>query len=100
EAAQHDQLARIKPASMAAWECALAAKVLHHKSNREDNAEALRMIDRALQLDPDYGHAHAWRGCILGQAWGYGWAKDKDAVFDEVKVALDRAIALDDNDAD
>ena len=100
EAAQHDQITRLKPASMVAYECALAAKVLHHKSTREDNAEALRMIDRALALDPDYAHAHAWRGCILGQAWGYGWVKDKDATFTEVKFELDRAIALDDNDAD
>lgn len=100
EAAQQDQLARTKPASMAAYECVLAAKVLHHKSTREDNAEALKMIDRALALDPDYAHAHAWRGCILGQGWGYGWAKDKDAAFNEVMFELDRAIALDDNDAD
>jgi adenylate cyclase len=100
EAAQQDQLARIKPSSMAAYECALAAKVLHHKSTREDNAEALKMIDRALTLDPDYAHAHAWRGCILGQAWGYGWAQDKDATFNEVQFELGRAIALDDNDAD
>jgi adenylate cyclase len=100
EAAQHDQLTRIKPASMVAYECALAAKVLHHKSSREDNAEALKMIDRALALDPDYAHAHAWRGCILGQAWGYGWVKDRDAVFNEVKFELGRAMALDDNDAD
>lgn len=100
EAAQHDQLARIKPSSMAAYECALAAKVLHHKATREDNAEALKLIDRALALDPDYAHAHAWRGCILGQAWGYGWVADRDAVFNEVTFELDRAIALDDNDAD
>ena len=85
---------------MAAYECALAAKVLHHKATREDNAEALKLIDRSLALDPDYAHAHAWRGCILGQAWGYGWAADKDATFNEVKFELDRAIALDDNDAD
>ncbi len=100
EAAQHDQLARLKPSSMAAYECALAAKVLHHKATREDNAEALKLIDRALSLDPDYAHAHAWRGCILGQAWGYGWVADKDAVFNDVTFELDRAIALDDNDAD
>jgi adenylate cyclase len=100
EAAQQDQLSRMKPSSMAAYECTLAAKVLHHKSTREDNAEALKMIDRALALDPDYAHAHAWRGCILGQAWGYGWAKDRDATFNEVMFELDRAIALDDNDAD
>jgi adenylate cyclase len=100
EAAQHDQLARMKPSNMAAYECVLAAKVLHHRSTREDNVGALKLIDRALELDPDYAHAHAWRGCILGQAFTYGWCKDKDATFNEVAFELDKAMALDDNDAD
>jgi adenylate cyclase len=85
---------------MAAYECTLAAKVLHHKSTREDNVEALVLIDRALALDPDYAHAHAWRGCILGQAYSNAWAKDPEATVKEVMAELDRAIALDDNDAD
>ena len=100
EAAQHDQLARLKPSNMAAYECVLAAKVLHHRSTREDNTEALKLIDRALQLDPDYAHGHAWRGCILGQAFTYGWCKDKEVTFGEVTFALEKAMALDDNDAD
>jgi adenylate cyclase len=100
EAAQQDQLSRMKPSSLAAYECVLAAKILHHRSTRHDNVEALKLIDRALELDPDYAHAHAWRGCILGQAWGYGWCEDKDAVFKEVAFELDKAVTLDDNDAD
>jgi adenylate cyclase len=100
EAAQTDQLVRTKPSNMAAYECVLTAKVLHHRSARDDNAEAQKLINRALQLDPDYAHAHAWRGCILGQAWGYGWCDDKDATFSQVEGALARAVALDDNDAD
>jgi len=100
EAAQQDQLARMKPASLAAYECVLAAKVLHHRSTREDNVEAQKLIDRALKLDPDYAHAHAWRGCILGQSFTYGWCKDKEATFSEVGFELNKAMALDDNDAD
>jgi len=100
EAAQQDQLARMKPSSLAAYECVLAAKVLHHRSTREDNVEAQKLVDRALQLDPDYAHAHAWRGCILGQSFTYGWCKDKEATFGEVGFELNKAMALDDNDAD
>ncbi|WP_294608547.1 adenylate/guanylate cyclase domain-containing protein [uncultured Roseovarius sp.] len=100
EAAQHDLLARKTPANMAAYECVLAAKVYHHRSNLEDNNRAQEMINRAIELDPDYAHAHAWRGCILGQTWGYGWCEDKDATFDEVLTELKKALALDENDAD
>jgi adenylate cyclase len=100
EAAQQDHVARMKPGNLAAYECVLAAKVLHHRSSRDDNARAQELIDRAVELDPDYAHAHAWRGCILGQAWGAGWVDDRDAAFDQVRAELGRAMAIDDNDAD
>jgi adenylate cyclase len=100
EAAQQDLVARKTPASMAAYECVLAAKVRHHRSNRAENEEALKLITRAVELDPDYAHAHAWKGCILGQAWGYGWCADKDATFDEIVREAESAQSLDANDAD
>jgi adenylate cyclase len=98
EAAEHDQLSRKKPSSMAAYECALAAKVLHHRSTKADNAEAQALIGRALDLDPNYAHAHAWKACILGQAWSYGWCSDD--VFPQAELELEKALSLDDNDAD
>jgi adenylate cyclase len=100
EAAQRDQLARTKPANMAAYECALTAKVLHHRSTAEDNVQAQALIERAVSLDPNYAHAHAWRACILGQAWVHGWCEDKDATWGQISAELERALALDDNDAD
>ena len=100
EAAQRDHLARTKPANMAAYECALAAKVLHHRATVADNKQAQSLIERAVALDPNYAHAHAWRACILGQAWVHGWCEDKDAVWAEIIAELERALALDDNDAD
>ena len=100
EAAQRERITRKPTASLAAYECALAAKVLHHRSTREDNAEAQKLVDRALELDPDYAHAHAWRGCILGQAWVHAWCEDMDATFAEVVAELEKALSLDDNDAD
>ncbi|MGX9575284.1 adenylate/guanylate cyclase domain-containing protein [Mesorhizobium sp. f-mel] len=100
EAAQRDQLARAKPANMAAYECVLAAKVLHHRSTIADNERAQTLIGRAVALDPDYAHAHSWRACILGQAWVHNWCEDRDGVWNDIMAALDRALALDDNDAD
>jgi adenylate cyclase len=100
EAATRDRAAHKPTANMAAYECVLAGKTLHHRSSRADNAEALRMLDRAIALDPKFGHAHAWRGCVLGQAWTYGWCADRDATWNEVVAELQTALALDDNDSD
>jgi adenylate cyclase len=85
---------------MVAYECVLAAKVLHHRSTRADNEEAQRLLDRALTLDPDYAHAHAWKACVLGQTWVYDWCADRDATFQKVAAELDTTLTLDDNDSD
>ncbi len=100
EAATRDRSAHKPTANMAAYECVLAGKTLHHRSTRADNAEAIRMLDRAIALDPNFGHAHAWRACVLGQAWTYGWVADRDATWDEVMAELQTSLALDDNDSD
>ncbi|MBR1150779.1 adenylate/guanylate cyclase domain-containing protein [Bradyrhizobium sp. JYMT SZCCT0428] len=100
EAARHDRAKRKPTENMAAYECVLAAKVRHHRSTREDNAEAQRLLDRALALDPNYAHAHAWKACVLGQTWVYGWCADRDTTFEQVAAELEVTLALDDNDSD
>ncbi|HEX7437343.1 MAG TPA: adenylate/guanylate cyclase domain-containing protein [Caldimonas sp.] len=100
EAAARDRAARTTTENMAAYECVLTGKVLHHRSNREDNARAQRLLDRAIQLDPGYAHAHAWKACVLGQTWVYGWCEDRSATENMIVEELRTALALDDNDSD
>ncbi len=101
EAATRDRAARKPTANMAAYECALAGKLLHHRSNRTDNVEALRQIERAIALDPNYAHAHAWRACILGQAWVNSWSDmTREAAREMIAAELRIAQSLDDNDSD
>lgn len=100
EAAARDRAKRKTTGNLEAYECLLAGKILHHRSTRDDNAQALAMLDRAVALDPKYGHAHAWRACVLGQSWVNGWCADRDATWDAVVGGLETAIGLDDNDAD
>ena len=100
EAATHDRAKRKRTDNMAAYECVLTAKILHHRSSRDDNAEAQRLLDRALALDPNYAHAHAWKACVLGQTWMYDWCPDRDAAMLEVVAEVETALGLDDNDSD
>jgi adenylate cyclase len=100
EAARHFQVQRKRTENMAAYEYVLTGKVLHHRSNREANAEALRLLDCAIELDPNYAHAHAWKACVTGQAWLHGWCEDPDAGLQSIAAELQRALSLDDNDPD
>ena len=100
EAATRERAARKPTDSMAAYECVIAGKVRHHRSTLEDNALALKLVSRAIEIDPNYAHAHAWRACILGQAWTYGWCESMAATETEIERELAVALALDDNDSD
>jgi adenylate cyclase len=100
EAAARDRAERKLPENLAAYECVLEAKTLHHRSNREDNTRAYKLITRAIELDPNYAHAHAWRACIVGQQWTYNWCEDIRAAELMIEKELEIALGLDENDSD
>jgi adenylate cyclase len=100
EAATHERVQRKRTENMAAYEYVLTGKVLHHWSAKESNAEALRMLDKAIDLDPNYAHAHAWKACVTGQAWLHKWCEDDVVALKTITSELQVALALDDNDSD
>ena len=99
EAAALAIVARKPPENMAAYDFVIRGKILHHRGTPEDNAEGLRLLDKAIQLDPTYAHAHAWKACTLAQSLVRGYQTDaEDQILAQVKEAAARAYQLDEND--
>jgi TolB-like protein/tetratricopeptide (TPR) repeat protein len=96
-AAGTEHARRKPPASLAAYECVLRGNALPH-GDREADAEARQLFERAIALDPDYGRAHA----LLAMAEYYVWSSDpgsSDGAVERAVAAAKKAAALDENDS-
>jgi adenylate cyclase len=68
---------------------------------KDDNDTAVRMLDKAIDLDPDFAQAYAWKACVLGQRFAFGFSDaEGNVVLEQAFAALDKALALDANDVE
>ena len=92
--------ARRKPASsVTAYEYVLRGKQSHHRGTKEENAQALQMLEKAIELDPGSAEAHAWKACTLGQAVARGYAA-APATAEQIVQLVQTAYALDENNTE
>jgi len=79
------------------YDYVLRGKMHHHRSTKDDNTEALRLLDKAIEMDPEFSEAYAWKACTLGQALARGFGDDKDDLFKRDVEACEKALSLDEN---
>jgi TolB-like protein len=90
---------RKKPKDMAAYDCVMRGLEFHRLGGvtQTHAEEAVAWFDRAIEKDPEYGRAHAWRSCSLEILWE--WTGDQKH-FNESLAANKRGIELDGDDAE
>ncbi len=88
-AAEIDQARRKRPESLAAYDLVLRALPFLWAHRAEANAEAIRLLDEARRIDPDYGRASAIAAWARAQQVAYNWADD----IAEMRAEGDRLIA-------
>ena len=97
---EHESIAAAKhktPASMEAYDCLLRG-LEHHRLGgvTQENAEqAVHWINLAIEKDPEYGRAHAWRACA--QSGLDIWTGEDN--LDGCLVDGRRGVELDDQEA-
>jgi adenylate cyclase len=85
-------LARSKrPDSLAAYDLVLRAMPHLWAHRREDNAEAIRLLDQARKLDPSYARATAVAAWARAQHVIYNWATDIEGVKAEGRALIEEA---------
>jgi adenylate cyclase len=98
ESAEVSRSKRKLDCDIGVYDFLIRAKLCHHRGSREDNVEGLRLIEKAIEIDPEFAPALGWRACILGQAAARGYiALDKEVegkIYQEILAGL----SIDDND--
>jgi adenylate cyclase len=92
---------RKRPDDLDAYDCLLRGLEYQRLGGvtREDAEQAVAWFERAIEKDPQFGRAHAWRACAIAKRaeWrGIDWWDDE---ADCISIA-GRALELDENDAE
>jgi adenylate cyclase len=97
ESADLNRIKRKRPEDMAVYDYVLRGKMHHHRGTKDDNTEALRLLDKAIEMDPEFAEAYAWKACTLGQALARGFGDNKEELFAQDVEACEKALSLDEN---
>ena len=98
-AAEMQQARRKDPSQLDAWDRVMRAHWHIRRFTREDMAEARRLLEEAIELDPanamalgDLSFAYHFEAC-------FGWDEDVAQTYARAGEAARRAVAIDDGDA-
>jgi adenylate cyclase len=91
-AADAERARRKPPASLAAYECVLQGNALPW-SDAKAAAEAIRLFEQAIEIDPGYGFAHALLAVMRCRQWGDDLGGSDTALNEAYRLAK-RAVEL------
>jgi TolB-like protein/Tfp pilus assembly protein PilF len=89
---------RQRPENLDAWDCSIRALWHVHRGSQQDFAEAHRLLDRAVELDPASSYAQSVRALCSFEETLLGWSEDPDQSFRSTLIAAQRAVELDADD--
>jgi TolB-like protein len=98
QAADAQRARRKPPASLAAYECVLQGNALPWDDDKSA-AEATRLFEKAIELDPGYGFAHALLAVMRYREWMNDLSGSDDAVLDEAYRLAKRAVEIADDES-
>jgi adenylate cyclase len=90
---------RQSPADLTAWDYALRGLWHLRRPTRDDGEQAVSLLTRAVQLDPDSGFAHAHLAHAHYRMLQHHWTVNREADLRALVEHAERAVACDPMDA-
>src|SRR5262245_12283738 len=92
--------ARVKPTdSLDAYDLFLRGQAHLYKWTRDGTDEALRLLYKAIERDPDYAAAYAAAAVCFSERKVYGWVVDGETEITEARRLARRAVQLGKDDS-
>jgi adenylate cyclase len=85
-------------AGVQAYDLILRAKELHYRVSKSANAEALPLLEQAIEIDPNNARAHAWLASVHVMNGWFRWTADPD---ESTRLSVEygrQAVEMDDSD--
>lgn len=94
------ELAVRRPNSLSAYDFYLRAQPHYYSLTREGNTEALRLLSRALEIDPRFGAAASLANFCRTLNLLLGWTSDPQFEISEVTRLSELVLSIDEHDPD
>jgi TolB-like protein len=99
EQAEIERAKRKPTESLDAYDYYLRAKAEFHQGTKETISEALRLLYRAIELDPDFASAHGMAAWCYVMRKNFGWMAERVQETAELERLAKQAVALGKEDA-
>ncbi len=93
---EQEQVARRYTDNLEAYDYFLRGRAYQVRAAKVANAQARKMLDRAIELDPSFAGAYALLSHTHYRRWRHGWSEDLHPL-DRALEAAEKAVALDDS---
>lgn len=99
EAAGIERAKRKNTKNMAAYDYLLKGLDFHKsgRASKEDAAQAVEMLTKAVELDPEFARAQAWLACASTVLW---YANPTPEQIDECRARVQKALLIDENESE
>ena len=84
--------------NMTSYEYTLKGRALNQQYEKNANAEAIKMLDAAIEADKTNPLPYSWKACTIGQSMALGFRENNDKTMSDFMAALSKANELNDND--
>ena len=84
--------------NMTSYEYTLKGRALNQQYEKNANAEAIKMLDAAIEADKTNPLPYSWKACTIGQSMALGFRENNDKTMSDFMGALSKANELNDND--